>query len=186
MNPENLPEIAHLAERIRAGEAEAEEELFRGFHERVVVMALHRTHDREAARDLAQETILAVIAAVREGKLLAPERLGGYVCGTARNLINNYLRTRSRSRETNAVPAELPAEDCEQGIESSQRVFLAHRAIARLRPSDRLILLLTLADGLKPREIAARLGLTPEVVRKRKSRALARAREVLSMMVSRR
>jgi DNA-directed RNA polymerase specialized sigma24 family protein len=34
------------------------------------------------------------------------------------------------------------------------------------------VLLLTLVDGLKPREIARRLGLSDEVVRARKSRAL--------------
>jgi len=38
---------------------------------------------------------------------------------------------------------------------------------------------MTLVDGLKPGEIAARTGLTSEVVRKRKSRASKKLQEVI-------
>jgi DNA-directed RNA polymerase specialized sigma24 family protein len=48
------------------------------------------------------------------------------------------------------------------------------RALAGLAPTDRRILLLTLIEGLKPGEIAAHLGLTSDVVRTRKLRALRR------------
>ena len=51
------------------------------------------------------------------------------------------------------------------------------RALAVLDSTDRKILLLTLIEGLKPGEIGARLGLTSEVVRTRKSRALKKAAE---------
>jgi RNA polymerase sigma factor (sigma-70 family) len=179
MSDQSPQALAVLTERIRAGEADAEEELVRRFGQMVLIMAQVRTGDREAARDLAQETMLAVVRAVREGRLLDAERLAGYVCGTARNLINNHLRTRSRRAECGAVPEELPVADCEEEIDHSERQLLVRRAVARLRPTDRLVLLLTLVDGLKPAEIAARLGLTPEVVRQRKCRAVARARDAL-------
>ena len=73
----------------------------------------------------------------------------------------------------------LLAQDCERDAEQSERRFIARRAISRLRPADRLILLLALVDGMKPAEIGQRLGLSSEVVRKRKSRAFERARQVL-------
>jgi RNA polymerase sigma-70 factor (ECF subfamily) len=44
--------------------------------------------------------------------------------------------------------------------------------LKQLDPTDRRILLLTLVEGLKPAEIADRLGLSAEVVRARKSRAV--------------
>jgi len=172
---------AELAETVLKERSEAEDELVRRFHERVFLIAYVRTGDREAARDLAQETMLAVIRNLRDGRLLDAEKLPGYVCGTARNLINNHLRTRSRKAEGGPVPEEIPAPDCQVEIEQSECLFLARRAIAKLQATDRLILLLTLVDGMKPGEIAARLGLSSEVVRKRKSRALDRAREVLGM-----
>ena len=86
-----------LAERIRGHEPSAEEELVRIFADRVRFFVLARTRDPEAARDLAQEVMLAVVRALRGEQLREPERLAGFVYGTARNLVNNYLRTRSRS-----------------------------------------------------------------------------------------
>ena len=172
---------AELTEPVLEDRAEGEDELVRRFHERVFLIACVRTGDREAARDLAQETMLAVIRNLRDGRLLDSEKLPAYVCGTARNLISNHLRTRRRRPEGGPAPEDVPAPDCQVEFEQSERMFLARRAIASLQPADRLILLLTLVDGLKPGEIADRLGLSPEVVRKRKSRALERAREVLGM-----
>jgi RNA polymerase sigma factor (sigma-70 family) len=170
---------AELSETVLEERSEAEGELVGRFHSRVFLIAYVRTGDREAARDLAQETMLAVIRNLRDGRLLDAEKLPAYVCGTARNLIANHLRTRRRKPEGGPPPEELPAPDCQVEVEQSERMFLARRAIATLRPADRLILLLTLVDGMKPGEIAARLGISSEVVRKRKSRALERTREIL-------
>jgi RNA polymerase sigma factor (sigma-70 family) len=58
-------------------------------------------------------------------------------------------------------------------------------AISRLGKSEQEILRLTLVEGLKPGEIATRLGLKPEVVRKRKSRAVHRVRQILTWKRSR-
>jgi RNA polymerase sigma-70 factor, ECF subfamily len=160
-----------LAERIRSGEASAEEELDRLFRSKVLFLALARTHDRETARDLTQDVMLAVVLALRDGHLREAERLAAFVYGTARNLINNYLRVRSR------VPREHPIDGMElasapESLDHTERGTLVRRALGALDSTDRKILLLTLVEGLKPGEIAVRLSLTSEVVRTRKSRAL--------------
>jgi RNA polymerase sigma-70 factor (ECF subfamily) len=172
--------LAERAEPARPGPSAAEEAVVRQFHDRVFLIAHVRTRDREAARDIAQETMLAVIRNLRAGRLRDPDKLPHYVSGTARNLINNHLRSRRRRAETELPAAEIAAPDCEPEVECSERRFLVRRALSQLRPEDRLVLLLTLVDGLAPAEIAERLKLSPEVVRKRKSRALKRAREVLA------
>jgi RNA polymerase sigma factor (sigma-70 family) len=97
------------------------------------------------------------------------------VYGTARNVINNYLRTRSRLKEDPLdATLELASTDPD---DTSERVALVRRALRALDPMSRNILWLTLAEGLKPGEIARRLGLTSEVVRTRKSRALKKTIE---------
>ena len=53
-------------------------------------------------------------------------------------------------------------------------------AIAALDPADKIILHLTLVDGLKPGVIAQKLGLSPEVVRQRKVRATRRVAEFVA------
>jgi len=171
-------EQSSLAERVRGGEPSAEEELVRLFADRVSVLAFARTRDRELARDLTQEVMLAVVLALRNGHLREGERLAAFVYGTARNVINNCLRTRSRMPRIDPLDVELEAAATRPDpMEQSERAGLVRRALSILDSTDRKILLLTLTEGLKPAEIAARLGLTSEVVRARKSRALKKTVE---------
>ena len=128
-----------LAERIRSREPSAEEELVRLFTDRIRFLVLARTRDPEAARDLAQEVMLAVVRALRGGQLREPERLAGFVYGTARNLINNYLRTRSRLPREDSLDAALHLASPPDAVDDSERIALVRRALGVLefdRPQD--------------------------------------------------
>ena len=163
---------SRLAERIRGHEPSAEEELVRLFGDRVRFLVLARTRDAEVARDLAQDVMLAVVRALRSDHLRDPERLAGFVYGTARNVINNYLRIRSRSPREDPIDAAEHVANATEAVDNGERIALVRRILATLDATDRRILLLTLVEGLKPGEIGARLGLSSEIVRARKSRAL--------------
>ncbi len=111
-----------LVERIRRREAPAEEELVHLFSNRVAFLVRTRTRDPEAARDLTQEVLLAVVLALRNGHLREAERLAAFVYGTARNVINNYLRTRSRSPREDAIDDDLhPANHSQDPFEDAER-----------------------------------------------------------------
>jgi RNA polymerase sigma factor (sigma-70 family) len=175
-------DMARLTERIRVGEAAAEEELVARFRERVFTLALLGTRDRETARDLTQDTFIAAFAGVRDGRLADPLRLAGYICGTARNVISHHLRTLAQRREE-TVDIDLPGpDDPERGVAAAEEAALARRAVDSLGSQDRLVLLLTLIDGLTPAEIAVRLQLRPDAVRQRKARAIARVRAVVERL----
>lgn len=174
-----------LAERIRRLEPSAEEELVNLFSDRIALLVRTRTRDPEASRDLTQEVLLAVVLALRDGQLREAERLAAFVYGTARNLINNYLRTRSRLPREDSIDAELHPANLQDPFENTERDALVRNALGVLDLIDRRILLLTLVKGLKPGEIAARLGLTAEVVRTRKSRALKKATERVKKLTRR-
>ena len=163
---------SRLAERIRRHEPSAEDELVSLFCDRVRFLVLTRTRDPEVARDLAQDVMLAVVRALRSQQLRDPERLAGFVYGTARNVINNYLRTRSRSPKEDPIDAAQHLATAVEPVDNSERIALVRRTLATLDATDRRILLLTLVEGLKPGEIGVRLGLSSEIVRARKSRAL--------------
>ena len=164
-----------LAEGVHSHQPSAEAELVRLFADRVMFLALARTRDPEAARDLKQDVMLVVVRALRNGQLREAERLGAFVYGIARNLINNYLRSRSRARE-DPIDAAFDLASTPDAVDTDRR-DLVRRVLGTLESTDRRILLLTLVEGLKPGEIAARLGLTAEVVRTRKSRALKKTTE---------
>lgn len=166
-------DLARVADRIRDGDPSAEDELFRQFSERVRVFLVMRTRDREAAQDLGQEVMIHVLTALRRGQLRESASLAAFVYGVARNVVNNFLRTGRRER-TEPLGPDMPAAtpDPVDEFETGERRALVRRSLARLNRADRGILTMTLVDGLKPGEIAYRLGLTSEVVRARKSRAL--------------
>jgi RNA polymerase sigma factor (sigma-70 family) len=174
-----------LAERIRQGDASAETELVHEFSHRIFVMGVVRTHDREAARELVQDVLMAVIGALRKGQLQDADKLPAFVHGTARNLINNQLRAESQEPPLESLPEDLAQENVVEQLEDAERGRLVRQALERLGPEDRRILLMTLVEGCKPGEIAAQLGLSSEVVRTRKLRALKKVTDLIEKKLSR-
>jgi len=164
---------ASLADRVAQGDRAAEAEVADLFHQRVKLFASVRLHGSDAASDIAQETILAVIEALRAGRLRAPYNLPGFVLGTARNLVNNHHRKQGRAPEVLEDPPDRPDETDGQwaGLDRERR-GLVRKALGRLNALDRRIVLLTLVEGINPRDIAPIVGLKAEVVRTRKARTV--------------
>jgi RNA polymerase sigma-70 factor (ECF subfamily) len=171
-----------LADRIRGGDTSAEDELVVRYRQPVYAVAVARTRDPEAAKDLTQEILLAVLEALRAGRLEEVERLSAFVQGTARNRINTHLANLYRERERPAPPPAAAVATPDECYEENERAVVVRQALRRLDPKDRKILLFTLVDGLKPGEIAARLGISSERLRKRKSRALQRIKQAVKEM----
>jgi RNA polymerase sigma factor (sigma-70 family) len=170
-------EQSALAGRVAAGEAEAEEEFARFYRPRVLCLLRSRLRDWEAARELADDTLMAALQALRAGRVTHAERLSAFVAGTARNIANNFIRSRARQPRSEPLDVDMPGSDPVQELEETDRRTRVREEIARLDTIDRAVLELTLVDGLKPGEIAARLGLSSEVVRARKSRAVRKVIE---------
>ncbi len=178
-------ELRSLNERIRQGDALAETELVHEFSHRIFVMGVVRTHDREAARELVQDVLMAVIGALRKGQLQNADKLAAFVHGTARNLINNQLRSQSHRPPLEPLPEDLAQGCSAERLEDAERTRLVHQALESLGQEDRNILLMTLVEGRKPAEIAAALGLTSEVVRTRKLRAVKKVADLIRKKLSR-
>jgi RNA polymerase sigma-70 factor (ECF subfamily) len=181
----NAGELRTLAERIHQGDTAAETELVHEFSHRIFVMGVVRTRDREAARELVQDVLMAVIAGLRKGQLQDADKLAAFVHGTARNLINNRLRDASQRPPMDPLPEDLAQTSSIAQLEDAERVRLVLQALERLGQEDRKILWMTLVEGQKPGEIAAALGLTPEVVRTRKLRAVKKVSELIEKKTSR-
>jgi len=161
---------AELARRVMAGDPHAETELVNRYRRGLLVIATVRTHDREAAQDLAQDILMAVLKALRSERLQDPQKLTAFVYGTARNLINNYLKSRTRHPESDLESVDEPSTDPVEEIESADRQRVVRRELARFSPIDQQILLLSLVDGHSLLEVAERLRMSHEAVRARRSR----------------
>jgi RNA polymerase sigma factor (sigma-70 family) len=177
MNESSAGEHGRLVDRIRSGDGTAEEELVRYVSPRVFAMLMARTRDREAARDLLQDVLIAVLRSVREGALRDSGRLVPFVHGTARNLVNNYFRDKVREPKTEELSDDYAGIANHDALEAEERERMVRQALATVDETDRSIVLMTMVEGRKPGDIAARLGLSSEVVRQRKSRAIKRISE---------
>jgi RNA polymerase sigma factor (sigma-70 family) len=169
-----------LVERVAQGDRAAEAQLAEYLTPRIRVMMRAKTRDAELARDLTQDAVIEVLKALRRGQLREPARLIAFVHGVSRNVANNYVRTR-RDDTAHEPLSDLLAQPLDEA-DAHERRDLVTRGLAQISPSDREILDLILVEGLKPGEIAARMGLAPEVVRTRKSRALKRVLTALERL----
>lgn len=165
---------ASLSERLALKESGAEEE-FAGSYARRILTALRlRVRDKEAAKELTNDVLMAVLNAVNAGRLQDPAKLSAFVMGTARNLANNYCRMRGRRPSETALLEDVAAADQCASADQRERMILVFRNLHWLDEIDRSVVVLTLAHGLKPGEIARALKLSPQVVRTRKCRAIRR------------
>ncbi len=178
-----------LVRRIQAGDPASEDEFVRIFYPRIMALASCHLRDLETAREITQETLLGALQAIRESRLREEEKLSAFVVGTARNLLNNYFQKRVQNPYTLSLdPDEASIPEQHQVIresekEEEEKKAIVGAALRKLKPIDRKILFLTLSEGLNPREIAVELGMKPEIIRNRKSRALKAIQRKIKKMI---
>jgi len=106
---------AGLVGRIKAGERQAEVELVERYSRFVKIIIRREVSDTAVADDLYQEIFWTVIEKVRQGSVREPEKLSGFVCGVARNLVMHYFRRSARqeisTESEEAAPLPLSAPD---------------------------------------------------------------------------
>lgn len=175
----SLSESARLVRDIAAGQADAERQFALRYMPPVKAMLMARLRDADLAADLKQDVMIEALCALRKGQIQDPEKLTQFVLGIARNCLNNYFRSSKRVAAVE-LPDDIP--DLKNGAfhrEEIDQENRALRAIENLDNLDRMILQMTLVDGLKPGVIASQLHINPDVVRQRKLRATRRVIDFL-------
>jgi RNA polymerase sigma-70 factor, ECF subfamily len=174
--------VAGLAERILAGDRAAEAELVHCFSQRVFALLCARTREPEASRDLLQDVLISALMALRRGQLREADKLAAFVLSIARNTAQSYLRDRSRESHEELIEEQIASPAESDLLETAEREAHVRRALDHLDRTDREILLRTLTKGEKPGAIAEALGLSSEVVRQRKSRAIRKVADFVTKL----
>ena len=153
-------------------------EQFYGELLRYFVREVKDTHD---AQDLVHETYGRVLAKVAAGDRI--EDLRGLLYEIARNLlIDRHRQLLVRKHSSDEVlagmhaPASLEPDACYAG---QQRVRLLERAIESLPLRCRQAIVLHKLDGLPQAEVAARMGVSINMVERHIMLALASCRKAL-------
>jgi RNA polymerase sigma-70 factor, ECF subfamily len=138
-----------------------------------------RCADRDAVADVLQDTFVAVWNGA--GKFRGDGEVPAWLWGIAIRRLVSRLR---RHADFDVAPALL--ENDAEDIAAEERLLLQLEyadvggALARISPELRVVLQVTVLDGLTTREAAVLLGIPRGTVKSRLERARARMREEMA------
>jgi RNA polymerase sigma-70 factor (ECF subfamily) len=171
----------NLIERVRAGDARAERELYDSHVERVYRLAYRLAGDDDLARDLTQETFIRAFE--RLDRFRGEAALSTWLYTIATSVVLNGLRKvkRFRRRETDLDEARaVPGQ--RRLAEPDLKVKLA-RAIDALPERSRMVFVMHDVEGYTHEEIGVALGMETGTSKAQLFRARARLRESLAEFV---
>jgi len=156
--------------------------VFTTHHQALVRRATGMTRDSEVAEDLVQEAFVRLAREVEQGR--TPEYPKAWLHQVVQNLVRSWGRHRSVVDRYDAAYVPPPAIGSpEDAILRVERARSVQDVLATLAPAERSSLLLA-AEGYSGKEIAERLGRTPEATRTLMCRARSKVRAQLAAIES--
>ncbi|HWM93059.1 MAG TPA: sigma-70 family RNA polymerase sigma factor [Thermoanaerobaculia bacterium] len=152
-----------LVERIRAGDPGAEAELVARYGNGLSYLLRKITGDPVLSEDLLQETFRVALRRVRAGELREPEKLGGFLRATAKNLARAEHRRGGRweSMDDGTVEPADPGESQLAQVIRTEEAGLVRRVLGELRSRrDRQLLYRFYIAEEEKEEICRDLGLS--------------------------
>ena len=173
-----------LLARIRQGDRDAFERLFRGWYPRLADYAVRILRSRDAAEDAVQDVLVALWE--RREKLPDGGALVGYLFRSVRNRSLNQLRQRRTQGKWLATldPEPTLQPVAETGIEDQELDQAYRAALAEVSPRGREVFLLSRDHGLSYPQIAETLGISVKTVETLMGRALRTLRGKLMPLLS--
>jgi RNA polymerase sigma-19 factor, ECF subfamily len=172
-----------LFARVRQGDAQALETLFRSFHARLCAFAFGYLQNAADAEEVVQDVFLSIWQ--KREEIEVRSSLRAYLFRAVRNrALNRSARARLEQRwleEASSDDLELQTADpIDKTLEHAELVTRVHAAIAALPPGCRRVLQLRWQEQLSYLEIADALGISEKGVENQ----LARARKALKTMLA--
>ena len=171
------PADSQLMGRVRDGDVELLGELFERHHQRLYHFFLRLARSRSAAEDLVQEVFVRMLK--YRHTFRAESDFVPWMFTLARNAATDLYRARPKELpESPGAPepqADLPHPIA--GLERAEQEGKLRRALGRLDPAKREILLLARFSELKYDRIAEMLGISQGAVKVRVHRALKDLKE---------
>src|SRR5437773_6095131 len=159
------------ADRIRAGDMDAFEALYRAYWQRLYAFAFRYLHSKEDAEEVTQDVFFRIWRG----------RADWVPAGAVRNYLYLAVRNAARDRLERAAVARrwggrvgqlAAAVEIQSELEAAELVAAVERALAELPPKRALVCRLRLIDGLSYAQIADRLGIGEKTVETQLARGL--------------
>jgi RNA polymerase sigma factor (sigma-70 family) len=174
MIPAGTLNDADLVAASISGNRDAFGQIVSRYQSLVCSLAYSATGSLSQSEDLAQDTFVTAWKQLRD--LREPEKLRAWLCGIARNLINNFLRKEGREPSHRAEPLEniseghspepLPVEN----TISKEEAAILWRSLEKIPALYREPLILFYREHQSVEAVATKLDLTEDTVKQRLSR----------------
>jgi RNA polymerase sigma-70 factor (ECF subfamily) len=155
-------------ERLRAGDFRTQEHFGAYFSELIQVKMRSRLQSREAVEDVRQETFARFFAALRDGKILYPERLGSFVNSVCNNVLLEHYRENARETSLDDDDQkELPAcaTDLSDALVSKEMEEKVREVLGQLSERDRRLLREVFLEERDKDEVCRSFGVDREYLR---------------------
>jgi len=176
--PESLDDT-QLVRLCLAGQRDAFTQVVTRYQALICGLAYSACGDVGRSEDLAQETFIAAWKGL--GTLQEPGKLKSWLCGIARNLIQNSVRAARRTPTAQAEPLPLdvssPAAGPHENAAKREEEALIWRTLETIPEDYREPLILFYREGRSTEAVAVALELSEEAVRQRLSRGRAMLNE---------
>jgi RNA polymerase sigma-70 factor (ECF subfamily) len=183
---------AALLDRARAGDRQALDDLLERHQRRVYRFGLKMCRDPEDARDVLQETLLAVARTVKDFRGAAS--VSTWLYTIARSFcLKKRRRSKFAPEQEESLEARTPGEEARQipdparhpdeELAGRQIEAALEHAIGALEPMYREVLVLRDVEGLTAPEVAEVMGLSVEAVKSRLHRARLAVREAVAPLL---
>lgn len=169
----------NICANIARGMDEALKAIFAEYFPRLVFFSESLIHNREEARDIAQDTLMQLWRNREQVAGWKEKQLAAYLFVIARHKSYSYLRhLQVKEAKQEQIAAQTQVEEAGADIAMiCQEVWAeVRREIDRLPDPIAKVLNLTFIEGLTTKEISAELNMTDNLVRVRRSRGVERLR----------
>jgi len=174
---------AELARRMRLGDEQALEVIFRTYYPGLVGFARRYVKTTEIAEEIVQDLFLKLWS--RRGSLGEIDSVKTYLFRAARNTALNHLRRRKLEHEwlekEGTTITEERSHEGDEAVTESEVAEAVRAAVDRLPPRCREVFMLSRDGGLTYGEIAKSLGISIKTVETQMGRALKALRESLKV-----
>jgi len=155
------------------GDRRAFELLYKRWHPRLLRFAFRQIGNADAAKDVMQDAALTIAKNI--GRVKDPSRFSSWAYTIVRRRAADYIARAVKNRRLVSEMAELPPAT--ETVSLDEQLSLK-QGLAKLPPTDRMILSLFYTDGMTGAEIAAGMGIPIGTVKSRLFAARAKLKSI--------
>lgn len=176
----------NICANLAQGKDGSIEAIFAEYFPRLVFFSESLIHNREEARDIAQEALMQLWNHRAQVAGWEEKNLAAYVFVVARHKSYDYLRRRQvrvAGHKQMLEQAPLEEQGADMAMIYSEGLENIRKAIGHLPERIATVLNLSYIEGFTTREIASQLKITSNLVRVQRSRGIEKLRNALSIII---